>query len=210
MSPEDPTPPGRIESPGDDASPDDAVSQGDVTLLLRAVRGGEREALDRLLPLVYEELRAVAGRQLRRERPDHTLHATALVHEAYVKLAGGSGVEAADRAHFLAIAARAMRQVLVDHARRRMAAKRGGDWAVTTLSDGHDAVDFRPEEMLALDRALDGLEPRQRQVVEYRFFAGMEESEIAAVLNVSERTVRRDWVKARAWLYRELYPEAGP
>jgi RNA polymerase sigma factor (TIGR02999 family) len=201
MSPDDPT-------PLNDAGPGgDAVSPGDFTRLLDAVRGGERDALDRLLPIVYEELRAVAGRQLGRERPEHTLHATALVHETYVKLAGG-GVDAVDRAHFLAIAARAMRQVLVDHARRRMAAKRGGDWAVTTLSDGHNAVDFRPEEMLALDRALERLEPRQRQVVEYRFFAGMEEAEIGAVLEVSERTVRRDWVKARAWLYRELYPEA--
>lgn len=200
MSPDDPT-------HASDARPaGDAVSQGDVTRLLEAVRGGERDALDRLLPIVYEELRAVAGRQLGRERPDHTLHATALVHETYVKLAGG-GVDAVDRAHFLAIAARAMRQVLVDHARRRMAAKRGGDWAVTTLSDGHNAVEFRPEEMLALDRALERLEPRQRQVVEYRFFAGMEEAEIGEVLEVSERTVRRDWVKARAWLYRELYPE---
>jgi RNA polymerase sigma factor (TIGR02999 family) len=201
MSPDDPT-------HASDARPaGDAVSQGDVTRLLEAVRGGERDALDRLLPIVYEELRAVAGRQLGRERPDHTLHATALVHETYVKLAGGGGVDAVDRAHFLAIAARAMRQVLVDHARRRMAAKRGGDWAVTTLSDGHNAVEFRPEEMLALDRALERLEPRQRQVVEYRFFAGMEEAEIGEVLEVSERTVRRDWVKARAWLYRELYPE---
>ena len=194
--------------PSDATPADKGISPGDVTRLLEAVRGGERNALDRLLPIVYEELRAVAGRQLGRERPDHTLHATALVHEAYVKLAGG-GVDAVDRAHFLAIAARAMRQVLVDHARRRMAAKRGGDWAVTTLSDGHNPVDFRPEEMLALDRALERLEPRQRQVVEYRFFAGMEEAEIAAVLEVSERTVRRDWVKARAWLYRELYPEPG-
>ncbi len=194
--------------PGDGAPAGNGVSPGDVTRLLEAVRGGERNALDRLLPIVYEELRVVAGRQLGRERPDHTLHATALVHEAYVKLAGG-GVDAVDRAHFLAIAARAMRQVLVDHARRRMAAKRGGDWAVTTLSDGHNPVDFRPEEMLALDRALERLEPRQRQVVEYRFFAGMEEAEIAAVLGVSERTVRRDWVKARAWLYKELYPEPG-
>ena len=201
--PTDETPPDVAESAGVPTSP------GEVTRLLSAYRGGARDALDRLLPLVYEELRAVAGRQLRRERPDHTLHATALVHEAYVKLAGGGGVEAGDRAHFLAIAARAMRQVLVDHARRRMAAKRGGDWAVTTLSDGHHGVDFRPEEMLALDRALEQLEPRQRQVVEYRFFAGMEEAEIAAVLDVSERTVRRDWVKARAWLYRELYPEPG-
>jgi RNA polymerase sigma factor (TIGR02999 family) len=179
-----------------------------VTRLLEAVRDGEREALDRLLPLVYDELRDLARRQMWRERPDHTLHATALVHEAYVKLAGGGRVEAADRAHFLAIAAHAMRQVLVDHARRHMAAKRGGGWEVTTLADGHRALDFRPEEILTLDRALERLEPRQRQVVEYRFFAGLEEAEIAALLEVSERTVRRDWVKARAWLYRELYPEA--
>lgn len=186
----------------------DATPPGDVTRLLEAVRDGEREALDRLLPLVYDELRDLARRQMWRERPDHTLHATALVHEAYVKLAGGGRVEAADRAHFLAIAAHAMRQVLVDHARRQMAAKRGGGWEVTTLADGHRALDFRPEEILTLDRALERLEPRQRQVVEYRFFAGLEEAEIAALLEVSERTVRRDWVKARAWLYRELYPEA--
>lgn len=188
----------------------DTPPRSEITRLLAAVRDGERQALDRLLPLVYEELRSLARRQMGRERPDHTLHSTALVHEAYLKLAGGGGVEAADRNHFLAIAARAMRQVLVDHARRRLAAKRGGDWQLTTLADGHQAVEFRPEEMLALDRALERLEPRQRQVVEYRFFAGMEEAEIAAVLGMSERTVRRDWVKARAWLYRELYPEAAP
>ncbi len=188
----------------------DTAPRSEITRLLAAVRDGERQALDRLLPLVYDELRSLARRQMGRERPDHTLHSTALVHEAYLKLAGAGGVEAADRNHFLAIAARAMRQVLVDHARRRLAAKRGGDWQVTTLADGHQAVEFRPEEMLALDRALERLEPRQRQVVEYRFFAGMEEAEIAAVLGMSERTVRRDWVKARAWLYRELYPGAAP
>lgn len=187
----------------------EATGPGDVTRLLEAARDGRSDALDRLLPLLYDELRELAERQMRRERVDHTLHSTALVHEVYVKLAAGGAPDAADRAHFLAIAARAMRQVLVDHARRRTAAKRGGGWAVTTLSDGHRAVDFRPEEMLALDQALEGLEPRQRQVVEYRFFAGMEESEIAALLDVSERTVRRDWVKARAWLYSELYPDHG-
>ena len=186
---------------------DDAPTPGDVTRLLEAARRGESAALDQLLPLVYEELRALADRQMRRERPDHTLHATALVHEAYLKLAAGDTLKAVDRGHLLGIAARAMRQVLVDHARRRLAAKRGGDWEVTTLADGHRAVEFRPEEVLALDRALEQLEPRQRQVVEYRFFAGMEETEIANALGVSERTVRRDWVKARAWLYRELYPE---
>jgi RNA polymerase sigma factor (TIGR02999 family) len=190
-------------------SPIELIDQGEVTRLLQAARGGEREALDRLLPLVYEELRQLAGRQLARERAGHTLGATALVHEAYVKLSGGGTCGACDRAHFLAIAGRAMRQVLVDYARRRARAKRGGGWERTTLGDGDAAVEFRPEEMLALDRALDELDPRQREIVEYRFFAGMEEREIAEVLGVSERTVRRDWVKARAWLYRSLYPEVS-
>ncbi|NIR42871.1 MAG: sigma-70 family RNA polymerase sigma factor [Gemmatimonadetes bacterium] len=181
---------------------------GDVTHLLSALRHGEREALDRLLPIVYDELRIMARRQLGRERAGHTLHATALVHEAYFKLARGGPLDVADRAHFLAIASRAMRQVLVEHARRRNAEKRGGGWEVTTLSTGEGAVEFSPDELLALDRALADLDDRQRQVVEYRFFGGMEEQEIATVLGVSERTVRRDWVKARAWLYRSLYPQA--
>lgn len=183
-------------------------NHGEVTQLLESVRAGQPGALDRLLPLVYDELRLMARRQLGRERADHTLHATALVHEAYLKLAGGASLSAFDRAHFLAIAARAMRQVLVEHARRRNAEKRGGGWQRTTLGDGDSAAEFNPDEMLALDRALSELEPRQREVVECRFFGGMEEQEIAAVLGVSERTVRRDWVKARAWLYRSMYPEA--
>lgn len=180
---------------------------GEVTQLLSALRQGERQALDRLLPLVYDELRAAARRQLGRERAGHTLHATALVHEAYFKLAGGGPLDVADRAHFLAIAARAMRQVLIEHARRRKAEKRGGGWAITTLSTEEGAVHYSPDELLALDRALADLDERQRQVVEYRFFGGMEEEEIATVLGVSARTVRRDWVKARAWLYRSLYPQ---
>ena len=179
----------------------------EVTRLLGAVRRGEADAIDRIYPHVYDELRSVAQRQLRRERPGHTLHPTALVHEAYIKLAGG-GMDATNRAHFLAIAARAMRQVLVDHARRRDARKRGGEWHATTLTDGSAKIEVDPAEMLALDRALDQLDERQRQVVECRFFGGMEETEIAEALGISERTVRRDWVKARAWLYRELYPEA--
>jgi RNA polymerase sigma factor (TIGR02999 family) len=182
--------------------------QGDVTQLLEMVREGDSRALDRLVPLVYEELRSLAKRELYREQQGHTLHATALVHEAYLKLAG-SGMPASDRAHFLAIAARAMRQVLVDHARRRKAVKRGGDMVRTTLTDGGAPVEFRPDELIALDQALEHLDPRQRQVVEFRFFAGMEEKEIADVLGVSDRTVRREWVKARAWLYRAMYPD-GP
>lgn len=182
--------------------------QGDVTQLLEAVREGDSRALDRLVPLVYEELRALAKRELYREQQGHTLHATALVHETYLKLAGG-GMPASDRAHFLAIAARAMRQVLVDHARRRKAVKRGGDMVCTTLTDGGAPVEFRPDELIALDQALEKLDPRQRQIVEFRFFAGMEEKEVADVLGVSDRTVRREWVKARAWLYHAMYPD-GP
>src|SRR5690606_24294672 len=116
---------------------------------------------------------------------------------------------AKDRAHFLAIAARAMRQVLVDEARRRRAGKRGGEPVRTTLAEGRHAVDMDPDELIALDRALEDLEPRQRQVVELRFFSGLEETEIAALLGVSDRTVRREWVRARARLYRSLYVRSG-
>jgi RNA polymerase sigma factor (TIGR02999 family) len=187
-----------------------ATDRTDVTALLGALRRGEAGAIDRLFPLVYDALRQLARRQLAREHGPRTIDATGLVHEAYLKLSAGAAVGAANRAHFLAVAARAMRQVLVDHARRRQAARRGGDWVSTTLSDGLRGPDIDPAELLALDEALDQLEPRQRQVVECRFFAGMEEHEIAAALGLTERTVRRDWVKARAWLYRALYPESKP
>jgi len=180
---------------------------GEVTRLLRAAHEGEPGALERLIPLVYEDLRRLARRQLGHEYGERTLSPTALVHESYLKLGAGAMV-ARDRAHFLAIAARAMRQVLVDHARDRKAAKRGGGvWERTTLTDGAWAGEFDPDGLLVLDEALGELEPRQRQVVECRFFGGMEEQEIAAALGVSERTVHRDWVKARAWLYRYFYPE---
>ncbi|MDX1566312.1 MAG: ECF-type sigma factor [Longimicrobiales bacterium] len=185
-----------------------------VTRLLEQVRDGDREALDRLLPLVYEELRGLARAQLGRGGGPRTLQATALVHEAYVKLVrstdrgGGAGLDAENRAHFLSIAARAMRQVLVDRARAKGTEKRGGDWVPTTLHDGDATVEVDAAEMLALNEAIESLEPRQRQIVESRFFGGLEESEVASLLGVSERTVRRDWVKARAWLVRALMPEA--
>jgi RNA polymerase sigma factor (TIGR02999 family) len=180
---------------------------GDVTRLLEAAVQGDSQAMDRLVPLVYEDLRRVAHRQLDREGGGHTLQTTALVHEAYIKLATGGAMTATSRAHFLAIAARAMRQVLVDYARRRKAAKRGGGVISVTLGDEAGAADTSADDLLALDDALNQLEPRQRQVIECRFFGGMEEKDIAEALGISERTVRRDWVKARAWLYRELYPE---
>ena len=181
-----------------------AVRTGEVTRLLRAAREGDARAIDRVVPLVYDDLRRLARRQLGRGFGPQTLRPTDLVHEAYVKLSVGGAAAAVDRAHFLAIAARAMRQVLVDEARQRQAVKRGGGWKRATLSGSHRVADVDLDELLTLNDALDELDPRQRQVVECRFFAGMEEVEIAEALGVNERTVRRDWVKARAWLYRAL------
>jgi RNA polymerase sigma factor (TIGR02999 family) len=196
----------RPEPQGEPARP-----PGEVTRLLATLRAGDRGALDRLFPLVYDELRSLARRQLRRgANGAHgaTLQATGLVHEAYLKLADASALDAESRGHFLGVAARAMRQVLMDQARARLAQKRGGEWQRTTLSDGDDAVEVAMDDMIALNDVLDALETRQRQVVEYRFFVGLEEREIADILGVTERTVRRDWVKARAWLVRSLAPQS--
>jgi RNA polymerase sigma-70 factor, ECF subfamily len=168
-------------------------------------------ALERLFPLIYEELRAVAHRQLRRAGRDHTLSTTALIHEAYLKMAGGAQPGPADRAHFLGIAARAMRQVLVDYARRYRAAKRGGGWERIELDDACGAIETQADTLLALDQALtrlSALGERLGRVVECRYFGGMTEEETAEALAVTTRTVRRDWVKARLWLYDNLYGEA--
>lgn len=165
----------------------------------------DREAVDELFGAVYDELRSLAAGHLRRERIGHTLQPTALVHEVFVKMTGG-GLEVRDRGHLVGLAARAMRQILVDHARRRAADKRGGGMARTTLGGKDLAVQVDLEQLLDLDRAMATLDERQRTVVELRFFAGLEEREVAEVLGVTERTVRRDWVKARAWLYAALYP----
>jgi RNA polymerase sigma-70 factor, ECF subfamily len=167
-----------------------------------------RDVMDRQLPLLYDQLKRIAQRQLRHERAGHTLNPTALVHEAYLKLAEQTRIELQNRAHLLALTAAMMRRVLVDHARRRKAGKRGGEWIRTTLSGKARRVETDPEELLALDAAMEQLDTRQRQVVELRFFTGLSEAEIGDVLDVSPRTVRRDWVKARAWLYSELYPES--
>ena len=175
---------------------------GEVTRLLGNLRGGDHAAHDELYPLVYGELQRV----LSGERAGHTLQATALVNEAYLKLAHAGGAE--NRLHFIRIAARAMRQVLVDHARRKLADKRGGDVIHTVVDDKPIGLDARPEELMALDQALERLEkqdPRLRQIVECRFFGGLTEGEMADLLGVTTRTVQRDWAKARAWLYRELY-----
>lgn len=176
---------------------------GEVTQLLRASRAGDRAALDRVIPLVYDDLRRAARRQLARGRGAQPVQPTALVHEAYLKLASNAPA-AADRGHFLAIAAHAMRQVLVDRARARHAAKRGPDWVRTTLSDGAWSTELDAATLLALNDALERLDPRQRQVVECRFFAGLDDAEIAEALGITARTVRRDWVKARARMKRWL------
>lgn len=162
--------------------------------------------LDGLFPVVYDELRRVAHRQLTSEATGHTLGTTALVHEVYLRLNAGDGVGFADRAHFFSLAARAMRHVLVDSARRFRSARRGGGVVPHTLDD-RDLPLARAEEMLDLDEALSRLEtlrPRQARVVELRFFAGLTESEAAEALGITERTVRRDWVDARHWLYDAL------
>ncbi|MBX7117860.1 MAG: sigma-70 family RNA polymerase sigma factor [Gemmatimonadaceae bacterium] len=162
-----------------------------------------RQALDAMVPLVYDELRRLAQRQLAREQGPRSLQPTTLVHEAYLKLAAHAP-RATSRAHLLAIAAHAMRQVLVDRARERRAQKRGGEWARVTLTDGVGGPAVDAEGLLTLNDAIERLEPRQRQVVECRYFAGLSDEEIAEALGVTVRTVGRDWVKARAWLNRAL------
>ena len=179
-----------------------------VTLLLAQVREGKREAADQLIPLIYNELRRMAAACLQRERPGHTLQATALVHEAYIKLAGGQQVPWQNRAHFFAIAAHSMRQVLLDHARRRHAGKRGGANAQKVEIDGELFIDENKlEDVIAVDEALQRLEkidPRQSQLVELRFFAGLDVEQAAEVMGVSTTTIKREWRSARAWLHGEL------
>ena len=185
----------------------DAPGAGPVTRLLLDVRDGERGAFERLFSVVYDELHQLAQKTLREMRTRPALHARALVHELYLKLADHAQVEWQNRAHFYSIAIRAMRQILVDDARQRSTEKRGHAWARTTLTGKNIALDINRDDLLALDAALDQLDERQRRVVEYRFFGGLTEPEIAELLGITERTVQRDWVKARAWLYRTLYPE---
>ena len=183
------------------------VSPRNVTALLGDWSRGDRTALSQLLPVVYAELRRVAMRQLRTERADHTLQPTALVHEAYMKLADQREVEWQSRAHFFAIASQIMRRILVDHARARHRDKRGGGVAPVLFEDALAVADSRDLDLVALDDALSALaelDERQARVVEMRFFAGLEVEEVAEALGVSPTTVKRDWSLARAWLRREL------
>ena len=182
-----------------------------ITELLEDLRAGRREAFDRILPLVYQELRRAARRELA-VRPSDTLFTTALVHELYLKFARTPRADWRNRAHFLRAAAVAMRHILVDRARRRTAEKRGGPHRTVTLDDGLMAADTKAEALLELHEALDQLailDERLARVVECRFFGGMTEQETAEALRVTERTVRRDWVKARGLLYQALVGDSS-
>jgi RNA polymerase sigma factor (TIGR02999 family) len=191
-----------------------SASSRDVTQLLRAWSAGDREAGEELLPLVYEELRREAARHLRRERRDHTLRPTALVHEAFLRLVGQRGAAWKSRHQFFAVAARMMRRILVDHARSRARAKRAGGWRRVSLDQvGPLSVKAAPEvDLLQLEEALvelQAIDPRRGRLVELRFFAGLSVDDTAAVLEVSPSTVDRDWRLAKAWLYRRIQEGAG-
>jgi RNA polymerase sigma factor (TIGR02999 family) len=180
---------------------------GDITRLLRRHRAGDRDAFDTLVGLVYQHLRLLARRQIARGWGSRTLDTTSLVHEAYLQLADETGVDWSDRHHFFAIASTAMRRILVDYARYRGARKRGGGQRSVDLEDAPASLTGQLELVVAVDEALDGLEAFNRrlaQVVECRYFAGLSEEETAAALGTSLRTVQRDWMRARAWLLREL------
>ncbi|MCH8959991.1 MAG: sigma-70 family RNA polymerase sigma factor [Bacteroidetes bacterium] len=181
--------------------------EADITQLLLNWSGGDREALDRLMPLVYTQLRQMAHARLREQSPDHTLNTTALVHEAYIKLIDTNQVQWHDRAHFLAAASRLMRHILVDYWRRQKAYKRGGEQQRVDLDEALMLPEAQAEAVLEMDEALKRLEalnPRQSQVVEHRYFGGLTAEESARVLDVSRATVERDLKAARAWLAREL------
>jgi RNA polymerase sigma factor (TIGR02999 family) len=183
------------------------VSQQEITRLLADWAGGDRGALDRLAPLVHAELRRIARRQMGGERQGHTLQATALVNEAYLRLAGGEGFEWRDRAHFYAVCAQVMRHVLIDHARAHARDKRGGGAPHVSLDEAALMGGGGASELVALDEALrelERLDPQKGRVVELRYFAGLSIEETAEVLNVSPTTVRREWRRAKAWLYRAL------
>ena len=189
------------------------VSPPDVTALLGDWSRGNRSALNQLLPLVYAELRRVAARQLRTERADHTLQPTALVHEVYIRLVDQRQVDWQDRAHFFGVSAQVMRRILVDHARRRGASKRGDGVRCVSIDEAKDVAGASALPILALDRALDRLEKLDAElarIVELRAFGGLTIDEAADVLNVSPSTAKRDWRTAKAWLNRELSSDIQP
>ncbi|MFZ0391251.1 MAG: sigma-70 family RNA polymerase sigma factor [Calditrichia bacterium] len=189
-----------------------AMQRQEITYLLGELSGGNHTIVDQLMPMVYDELHRMAQLKLLRERRGHTLNATALVHEAYLKLVDQNQVDWQNRAHFFAIASQAMRRILINYAQMRLAEKRGGGNPVVTFMEESVPREARAEELLALDEALNRLaemNQRQSQVVEYWFFGGLTHEEIAEVVGVSLPTVRRDWRLARAWLTKELKQNTG-
>ena len=179
----------------------------EVTKLLNEWRNGNPAALEQLMPVVYAELHKLARRHMQRQNPNHTLQTTALIHEAYLRLAGDSRKPWENRAQFYGVAAKAMRHVLVDHARARQAAKRGGGWQAVALDEGIAVSDERLAGLIGLDEALSRLSklhPRQSEVIELRFFGGLGVEETATTLQVSPETVMLDWRAAKAWLHKEL------
>ena len=185
----------------------DAVEVHNLTDLLVDWRRGDQSALAKLTPLVYDELRRMAHRYVQRERSGHTLQTTALVHEVYLRLAGDQQIEWRDRAHFFAVSAQVMRHILIDHARRRRYAKRGGDAPHVSLTDANAMTQERAKELVSLDEALDELaklDQRKAKVVELRYFGGLSLEETAEVIEISVMTVRRDWRAAKAWLFRRM------
>ncbi len=187
------------------------MSPQKLTQLLSAWGKGDRSALEKLLPLVHAELRRIARRQMSHERPGHTLQATALVNEAYLKLAGQQEFEWQNRAHFFAVAAQVMRHILIDHARAHARDKRGGGAIQVSLNEAAE-VEEQAEQFIALDEALRTLEhvdPQKSKIVELRYFGGLSIEETADVLNISPRTVRREWQRAKAWLYRMIAEGTG-
>ena len=187
------------------------LSADNLTELLIEWREGDKTALDKLTPLVYDELRRIAHRYVRRERNGHTLQTTALVNEAYLRLAGTKNIEWQNRAHFFAVTAQVMRNVLIDHARRRLYAKRGGQAQQVPIDDvSLEMSEQRADELVVLDEALSDLaklDQRKARVVELRYFGGLSLEETAEVLGISLMTVRRDWRAAKAWLYKEVNGE---
>jgi RNA polymerase sigma factor (TIGR02999 family) len=179
----------------------------DVTLILKQVGAGDGDAVAKLVPLLYDELRRLASYYLRRERSDHTLQATALVHEAYIRLVDQREVEWKNRNHFFAVAAQAMRRILLDYARKHQAVKRGGAVLKISLDEAMILSEANLAELVALDRLLTQLtsiDPQQGRVVELRFFGGLSVEETAELMEISPATVKRDWAMAKAWLGREL------
>ncbi|HEV8580635.1 MAG TPA: ECF-type sigma factor [Thermoanaerobaculia bacterium] len=186
------------------------MRQAAITQMLQRWSTGDREAAEQVLPLVYDELRRIAARELRREREEHTLQATAVVHEAYLRLRGHQDFHWASRSHFYAFAAHLIRRILVDCARNRNRAKRGGGWERVTLWEVADLALERSPDLVALDESLSGLEkvdPRKATVVELRFFGGLTLAETAEQLGISQETVSREWRRAKAWLYSSLQSE---